>query len=126
MRECYGGNEMGIVESLSKLIENENGKYNYVYRLTKCDFQFQIEHNESMIQSYGIEVERQVIVDEHIVNIERDYVKNISPQRHKVHSLLKMLYDYEVSPIHLIDILGEYIDEYITDFDEYLRETYTC
>ena len=27
-----------------------------------------------------------------------------------------MLYENQVSPIHLIDIIGEYVDEYVNDF----------
>ncbi|WP_407644975.1 DUF6514 family protein [Clostridium polyendosporum] len=48
---------------------------------------------------------------------------SISPQRHKVHNLLKMIYDNGVSPRHLIDILGEYVDTYVIDFDVALART---
>jgi hypothetical protein len=36
---------------------------------------------------------------------------------------MRMLYENAVSPIHLIDVLGEYIDEYIIDYDLYISET---
>ncbi|MDF2675395.1 MAG: Uncharacterized protein K0R09_3667, partial [Clostridiales bacterium] len=39
--------------------------------------------------------------------------------------LLKMLYENIVSPLHLLDILGEYVDEYIIDFDSALKDTAT-
>ncbi|MBI6873250.1 DUF6514 family protein, partial [Clostridium aciditolerans] len=74
------------------------------------------------VQSYGIEIERQDLVDGKLVNIERDCVKSISPERHKVHNLMKLLYDNNVSPIHLIDVLGDYIDEYIVDFDKEIKD----
>lgn len=82
-------------------------------------------HNNSEvieIQSYGIELERQDFVDGQLTGIERNVIRSISPDRHKVHNLLKLLYDNEVSPIHLVDVLGEKVDEYIIDFDDIARE----
>ena len=38
-----------------------------------------------------------------VVRIQRDCAANISPQRYKVKSLLKLLYDNTVSPIHMIE-----------------------
>jgi hypothetical protein len=116
---------MVVVESLSRHACRDKLKYNYIYRMTKNNLLIRIEETVSEIQSYGIEIERQDIEDGRIVNIERDCVKSISPQRYKVHELLKLLYNNEVSPIHLIDILGEYIDKYIIDFDEVLKDTST-
>ena len=31
--------------------------------------------------------------------------------------LLSLIHDNQVSPIHLVDILGEYVDEYVSDFN---------
>ncbi|MDB2097813.1 DUF6514 family protein [Clostridium paraputrificum] len=42
----------------------------------------------------------------------------MSTQRHKVKGLLNLLYKNEVSPIHLIDIIGEYVDKWVGDFEE--------
>lgn len=117
---------MIVLETLVKHIGEQEKKSNYFYRLIKSELIVRNESKVSKIQSYGIEIEKQDIIDGKIVNIERDCAKNISPQRHKVHELLKMLYNNDVSPIHLIDILGEYIDEYIIDFDEILKNTSTC
>jgi hypothetical protein len=115
-----------IVESIIRNEILDDMKKNYFYRLTKNKVSICIGDGTMDVQSYGIEIERQDIVNGSIVNIERDSVKSISPHRHKVHSLLKLLYDNCVSPVHLIDILGDYIDEYIVDFDEALKEISTC
>ncbi|EKX80021.1 hypothetical protein JQ032_14220 [Clostridium botulinum] len=32
-----------------------------------------------------------------------------------------MLYEQTVSPIHLIDIIGEYTDEYVVDYENVLK-----
>ncbi|MFX0549416.1 DUF6514 family protein [Hathewaya histolytica] len=117
---------MIIVESVSKHVSGENIKHNYIYRLVRSDISLYIQSELSQIQTYGIEVERQDIKDGKIINLERDCVKSISPQRYKVHDLLKILYSNDVSPIHLIEVLGEYIDEYIADFDKCLKDTSSC
>lgn len=116
---------MLIVENVGRIEYRDNVQYNYSYRVIKDKVTF-LDGDKQEIQSYGIEIERQDIIDGKLVGIERDSVKCISPHRHKVHDLVKMLYDNLVSPIHLIDILGEYIDEYITDFDEILKDIYIC
>lgn len=113
---------MMIVESMIKNEVTEDIKRNYFYRLTKDRVTLSIDGENVEVQSYGIEIERQDVVNGSIVNIERESIKSISPHRHKVHNLLKLLCENCVSPVHLIDILGEYIDEYIIDFDEALKE----
>ncbi|OFI07513.1 hypothetical protein CLOACE_03420 [Clostridium acetireducens DSM 10703] len=112
---------MVIVENLVKSEELENIKYFYFYRIIKSKVSLFLKDEEIKVQSYGIEVERQDIINGDIVRIERNYIKNISPERYKVHKLLKLLRDNSVSPIHLVDVLGEYIDEYIIDFDNVLK-----
>ncbi len=115
-------NVMMIVENMIRNEVCEDMKRNYFYRLTRNTVSLTLGGDEMKVQSYGIEIERQDVVNGSIVNIERDCVESISPHRHKVHNLLKLLYDRGVSPIHLIDVLGEYIDEYIVDFDDALKE----
>lgn len=101
---------MIIVDSLNSTRVEEGKERKYIYRLTKEQFR------ES--QAYGIEVERQDFLCGDVINIERDKIELISNNRYKVNELLRMLYKYQVSPIHLVDILGEYVDEYIYDFDD--------
>jgi len=117
---------MVILENLSKKVTDEDVKHNYFYRLVKSQISVSMDNLPTEIQAYGIEIERQDIVNDTVVFIERDCVENISPQRHKVKNLLKMLYENTVSPVHMIDILGDYIDEYISDFDEMLKNIGTC
>lgn len=117
---------MIVIENLCVKVSDENGKHNYFYRMVKSEMSVTMLGGDTKVQAYGIEVERQDIIDDMVVFIERDCVQNISPQRHKVKNLIKMLYDNTVSPIHMVDILGEYIDEYITDFDEMLKNIATC
>ncbi|WP_243449400.1 DUF6514 family protein [Clostridium acetobutylicum] len=75
------------------------------------------KYDNTKIQSYGIEVERKDFVDNKIVNIERDDIKNISVEKEKVHNLMEILYKNVVSPIHFIEVIGSYVDNYTADFD---------
>jgi hypothetical protein len=111
-----GGFPMYIMDTLSKSLNDSGVERKYEYRIIRSSF----IRNECMveeIQSYGIEVERNDIQDGKIFNIERDIIKNISPHRHKVQALTKLLYDNMVSPINFVEVLGDYVDEYISDFD---------
>lgn len=113
---------MVIVENMIKRECLDNMSYDYYYRVIKGKVCVGENLNPS-IQSYGIEIERQDFEDHTLVNVERDKIDNISPHRHKVQNLMKILYDGSVSPIHLVDILSETVDNYIGDFDEVLKDT---
>ena len=110
-----------VVENLIRTENRENVRNVYLYRLLKNNINITYGKDTIEVQSYGIEIERQDVIDGKLVNIERDSVNSISPERYKVHNLLKLLYDNAVSPIHLIDVLGDYIDEYIIDFDKEVK-----
>jgi len=116
---------MVVVENLSNCVIVDDMKYVYNYRMLKDKLMVTTEGDAMEVQTYGIEVERQDIVNEVLVGVERDSIKNISPHRHKVHNLLKLLCDNSVSPFHLIDVIGEYVDEYVDDFDEVLDKIAT-
>ena len=94
---------MKIIESLISSISREGTEMKYMYRLIKSNYKGG--------QAYGIEVERQDLKDGQAINIERDNIKLISNNKYKVNELLKLLYKNQVSPIHLVEILGEYVDE---------------
>ena len=100
---------MKVIKSLNTSIKYGSRRSVYYYRVVRG-----ITHG---VQAYGIEVERVDYEGEDIVSIERDAVETISPHPHKVYELLNLLYSNIVSPIHLIDVIGEYVDEYVSDFN---------
>jgi hypothetical protein len=108
---------MLVVENLSKVELVDGKKCRYSYKLIQSHFPTKATDGIVSVNSYGIEVERQDIINNNIVNIERESIVNISSYRHKVHNLLKLIYDNSVSPIHLIDVIGEYVDEYTSDYN---------
>ncbi|AJA48862.1 hypothetical protein CPAST_c27950 [Clostridium pasteurianum DSM 525 = ATCC 6013] len=113
---------MNIVDVFTKSITNDEIEHKYEYRITKSNIEIYNYGVNNDVQSYGIEIERKDILNGKTINLERDSVYNISPHRHKVQQLTKLLYDNEVSPINAIEILGDYVDEYIIDFDNVLKE----
>ncbi|MFT8313779.1 MAG: DUF6514 family protein [Clostridium sp.] len=111
---------MNIVDTLSKSVVDGDTEYKYEYRITKSNI-ILYDYGVNEVQSYGIEIERMDIVNGKTVNLERDSVYNISPQRYKVQELVKLLYNNDVSPINAIEIIGDYVDEYIVDFDDVIK-----
>lgn len=99
---------MKIVKNLYKEINFEDKCYKFSYRLVESDFKGALV--------YGVEVERKDFKDEEVINIERDSVFKISPNKSKVEELFYKLHKYEVSPIHLIDVIGETVDNSVADF----------
>lgn len=109
---------MKILENLIFTKEEDNIRYTYCYRLTSDDFNLEIEDKLYQLTTYGIEVERQDILCGNVENIERDQISNISPYRHKVKGLLNMIYKNNVSPLHLVEVLGHLVDECSYDFQQ--------
>lgn len=99
---------MYIVDSLYSNYKNDEKESKYSFRMTKGEF--------DCGQAFGIEIERQDVIDGEVVRIERDSISKISNKEEKVKELLDLVYKYQVSPVHLVDILGEYVDNYISDF----------
>jgi hypothetical protein len=99
---------MYIVDSLYSSSTNDKKKSIYTYRMI----------SESFFggQAFGIEIERQDIIEGNVIQIERDLIRRISNKEDKVKTLLSLVHNYQVSPIHLVDILGEYVDNYTSDF----------
>ena len=108
---------MLVVEQMNRTETLEGKNLVYIYRLTKGIKVLSSEGESTEVQAYGIEAERQDFCNDALINVEREFIKFISPQRYKVKNLMNLLYDNIVSPIHLVEVLGEYIDEYVSDFD---------
>ena len=100
---------MNLVEEYTSINSDSDVEFRYAYRLTKREFRG--------ITAYGIEIERKDYIGLKSVNLERESIDIISIHRHKVKQLLMKLYSNQVSPVHLIDIVGSYADEHAYEFD---------
>lgn len=79
----------------------------YIYRLLLKDY-----NNKKV---YGLEVERRDISNNQVVNIERESIEEISIVKDRVKEMIDILYNGIVSPIHVVDILGEEIDKCVAE-----------
>lgn len=99
---------MKIIKNLSVIRNYDNLRHDYDYRI--------IETKYEGVNTYGIEIERRDFNNDILINVERNSIDKISCYLEKVKELLAILYKNEVSPIHLIDIIGEKVDEYVGEF----------
>lgn len=93
---------MKINKTLSKIVNVGENEVKYIYRMT--------EKSIKNRQAFGIEIERQDFNNGEIIKLERDSVSLVASEEMKANDILVMLFNNLVSPIHLVDIVGEYSD----------------
>ena len=99
---------MKINKTLSTIVNINEEEVKYIYRMT--------EKNIRNRQAFGIEIERQDFNDGQVVNLERDYVSLVASEEKRANDILLLLFNNLVSPIHLVDIVGEYSDLCAAEF----------
>ena len=99
---------MKINKTLSKIVNVGENEVKYIYRMT--------EKSIKNRQAFGIEIERQDFNNGEIINLERDSVSLVASEEMKANDILVMLFNNSVSPIHLVDIVGEYSDLCAAEF----------
>lgn len=82
-------------------------KYSYLMEPRKYN-------NETV---YGIVVKKESIKNKVVVSTIEDRVDIISKKKEVVQKLLDLLYRNQVSPIHLIDVIGETVDNCVLEFN---------
>lgn len=105
---------MNIAEEYECKSKNEGVEFDYFYRLIKSNYMGTVV--------YGIEIERKDYVGMKNINIERDRVDMISYKKYKAKQILMKLYQNKLSPIHLVDIIGCYADEFAYEADIQFEE----
>ena len=108
---------MKQIVNLERILEEGSKKYKYNYILTKNDLSVSVEDGCVEVPAYGIIVEKENYIDGELKGIDKDSIEYISPYRHKVQEMLKLLYENVVSPVHLVDVLGEKVDKCVADFE---------
>lgn len=100
---------MIIIENLCKKVEEENEERIYFYR--------SFNENYKGRQAYGIEIERQDLNNGNLIKIERDSISKVTIFEDKIKDILNLIYNNNVSPIHLVDVIGEYVDNNVFEFN---------
>lgn len=102
--KIYGGFIMDILEEY-KREHTENGiQMDYLYRL--------IRDKKEGEYVYGIEIVRKDYKDNKCINEEENIVKSVSNDIFKVKDYLMNLFLYDVSPLHLLDIIQDAVESY--------------
>ena len=100
---------MKILEEYNIVTRNMDIQYKYYYRLLRGIY--------NGLQTYGVQIKREDYNGEDKINEEEDSIERVSTQIQPVKEIVLNLYKNQVSPIHLIDILGEFVDEHVYEFD---------
>ena len=93
---------MVIEKKIEIKYTNGSGK-KYIYKLT--------EQEGNSVKEYGIEIIREDTENEKVVNELKENVDNISTNKEEISQLLEILSRNPVSPIHLKDIICDYVDK---------------
>lgn len=109
------------VASCRNLIEGGR-EYLYRYYLLEGELELSQDGMAVSVPSYGIFESAHEVFDGEEVCFFEEAVECVSPDRIKVLDLIYLLKNNNASPIHLIDIIGEKVDEWVTDFDDVINE----
>lgn len=104
---------MRIAEEFKSSCEDEEINFNYFYRLIESEYKGNTV--------YGIEIERKDYIGIKNINIIRDRIDKISYKEEEAKGILVNLYKNNLSPIHLIEVAGEYADDFSYKADNYLN-----
>lgn len=107
-----------VIETIKCNVEYEQNNMEYTYNLTQSELEIHMREEKRTINAYGVEVESKVKDKNNDVYEYKEEVKYITPYRCKGSEFLSFLRNNRVSPIHLLEITEEYIEEYYRDFDE--------
>lgn len=95
----------------------KNRYANFRYMLLEDEKEMKNADQVTKVKCFGAEIIREDLDGDCIYARESDRIECITPYRYKAVQLLKKLFDGCVSPIHLIDIAGPIVDEWVSDFD---------
>lgn len=96
------------------MIEEKSIKTKYSEGVERV-YTYQIISNcEENIIEYGIEARREDKSEGDIIKVEKKQIKNISSDQDRMDEIINLLSRNQVSPIHLQDILSDYIDRYVS------------
>ncbi len=111
-----------IIETLKCNCDCEGDILEYTYRLIQRDLHVENHGENQSIKAYGVEVESKRKNNDKIVQASKEEVRYVTPYKYKGSQFLHMLERNMVSPIHLVEVAEEVIEEFYKDFD---KELYT-
>lgn len=94
----------------------------YKYYITEDERKVDVEDKSVEVKGYGICAETQKLKDGKMQVTFKDSVECINPYKKKVVAIIGFLARNEVSPIHLVNVIGEKVDDMVCDFDVEARK----
>ncbi|MDF2672097.1 MAG: hypothetical protein K0R09_362 [Clostridiales bacterium] len=104
-----------------KVEADEQTRYVFRYYLLEDTKKIFINESHINVPCYGIEISSEKIVNGSLEDIFCDSLTVVSSMKDKVVNLIEFLKDNQVSPHHIVDIVGEYADEWVGDFEKDAR-----
>lgn len=104
-----------------KVENDEHVVYVFKYYILEDTKEILINESHINVPCYGIEISSERVVDGRTEDIYCDNISVVSSVKDKVINLIEFLKEKEVSPYHIIDIVGEYADEWVRDFENDAR-----
>lgn len=104
-----------------KVEADEKVVYVFRYNLLEDIKKIIVDELSINVPCYGIEIISEKIENGRLTDIYSDSLMAVSSIKEKVVNLIEFLKDNEVSPYHLVDIVGEYADEWVDDFEKDAR-----
>lgn len=92
-------------------------EYIYTYNLLETNLNLEKENCTKTVQAYGIEIICETKEKGITYSVNKDQELYISPKMERIELLMDKFYNNNLSPIHLIEVLDEVIEEYIFEFD---------
>lgn len=108
--------------SFCRVFIKEGKEYIYRYFLIETVKRLNVNGVFVDVPCYGIEVISEEFTKGRVISIDGENVEFISPIKAKVLDLINFLKSNEVSPVHLVDIIGDYVDEWVEDFERDARD----
>ncbi|QCX34427.1 hypothetical protein FDN13_12360 [Caloramator sp. E03] len=96
----------------------DDREYIYKYYVLETSKEMAINNKKYIIPCYGICIVSEVYENGNMCFSFEDSIEHLTPLLSKVLNLVEYLKNNGVSPVHLIDIAGEFVDEWVNDFDE--------
>ncbi|SEF60588.1 hypothetical protein SAMN05660865_00604 [Caloramator fervidus] len=96
----------------------------YRYYLVETSKLINFKDKYVNVVGYGICITSEQVKDEGNILLEEEMIEFISPYKNKVEDLIDKLAKNQVSPVHLIDVVGELCDRWVDDFEKDLNEKY--
>lgn len=76
------------------------------------------------VVGYGVNITSEEVGEENGEILYEETIEFVTPYKEKMVKLIDELARNQVSPIHLIDVIGELCDNWSSDFEEDLKQKY--